>query len=39
MQGKTIQSLYQLFKFVSFCTKDISVQGLNVVLVSGQVAE
>jgi len=31
--------VYQLFRFVSFYTKDISVQGLNVVLVSGQVVE
>ena len=31
--------VYQLFRVVTFYTKDVSVQGLNVVLVSGQVVE
>jgi hypothetical protein len=31
--------VYRLFRVVPLYTKDISVQGLNVVVVSGQVAE
>jgi len=31
--------VYQSFRFVSFYTKDISVQGLSNVLVSGQVEQ
>jgi hypothetical protein len=34
-----LKCVYQLFRVVTFYTKDVGVQGLNVVLVSGQVSE